>query len=82
MKIETNTENLYYTIECGKYASKTNANMLKNRLLENGFTSNITFDNKFYKVQIGVYRKQSDASDLLSKIILKGFDAKLVYFKF
>lgn len=64
-----------YTVQCGSFTNKSNAEKLFNKIKSAGFDALVKNEDGQYKVQCGVFRHKNNAKTLVSALKAKGFDA-------
>lgn len=64
-----------YTVQCGSFSSKSNAEKLFSKIKKAGFDAIVKKESGQYKVQCGVFSHENNAKTLVAELKKKGFDA-------
>lgn len=70
-----NSETKNYTVQCGSFGKKSNAEKLFNKIKKAGFDVVIKKEDGQYKVQCGVFEYEKNAKSLVAALKAKGFTA-------
>ncbi len=66
-----------YSVQVGFFTSSSNANNLKNKLLNVNYPAYVENIGAGYRVRVGKFKNQSEALDLESKLSKEGFQTKI-----
>lgn len=69
----TGTSGTLYTVQCGAFSKKSNAEAKAKALKADGFDTYIYQEGGYYKVQCGAFSKKSNAEALEKKLKAKGY---------
>lgn len=72
-------EQKYWRVQCGAFKIRNNAELLRAKLIADGFNSIIKQYGDLYKVQCGAFRVEANAEDLKRRLILQGYSAFVTY---